>query len=78
MAVHAVAVGNRIAGGRLTNKEIARILYDVAEILELKGESLFRVIAYRNAARSIEFLAEDVHEVSKDACIITGDGPEKD
>lgn len=62
MAVAAVPTSTRAAPGRLTNKEIARILYDVAEILEIKGESIFRVIAYRNAARSIEFLAEDVHE----------------
>jgi DNA polymerase (family 10) len=62
MAVAAVTTGARAVSGRMTNKEIARILYDIAGILELKGESVFRVIAYRNAARSIEFLPEDVSE----------------
>jgi DNA polymerase (family 10) len=48
------------AGVVVSNKEVARILAEIAEILEIKGESQFRVIAYRNAARSVEFLPEDV------------------
>jgi DNA polymerase (family X) len=47
----------------VTNKEIARILYDIGDILEIKGESVFRVVAYRNAARSLEFLPDDVNEL---------------
>jgi DNA polymerase (family 10) len=47
----------------VTNKEIARILYDIADILEIKGESVFRVVAYRNAARSLEFLPDDVTDL---------------
>lgn len=47
----------------MTNKEIAKVFSDVAEILEIQDESLFRVIAYRNAARSIEFLADDINEI---------------
>ncbi|HEV2283912.1 MAG TPA: DNA polymerase/3'-5' exonuclease PolX [bacterium] len=62
MAVSAVPMSTRTASGHMTNKEIARILYDIAGILEIKGESVFRVIAYRNAARSVEFLAEDIYE----------------
>jgi len=62
MAVAAAPTSTRAASGRPTNKEIARILYDIAGILELKGESVFRIIAYRNAARSVEFLAEDISE----------------
>jgi hypothetical protein len=43
MAVNTVATSTRVADGRLTNKEIARVLYDVAEILEkaTRGEVLF-------------------------------------
>jgi DNA polymerase (family 10) len=32
-------------------------------MLEIKGESFFRIMAYRNAARSLEFLAEDAAEL---------------
>ncbi|HYM90683.1 MAG TPA: DNA polymerase/3'-5' exonuclease PolX [bacterium] len=44
---------------RVTNKAIARIFYDIADILEIRGENLFRAMAYRNAGRSIELSAED-------------------
>jgi DNA polymerase (family 10) len=49
----------------MTNKEIAKVFYDIGDILEIKGESVFKVIAYRNAARSLEFLPDDVNEVYK-------------
>lgn len=49
----------------MTNKEIAKIFFDIAEILEIQDTSLFRVIAYRNAARSIEFLADDVADLHR-------------
>lgn len=49
----------------MTNKEIAKVFYDIGDILEIKGESVFRVVAYRNAARSLEFLPDDVNEVYK-------------
>jgi hypothetical protein len=43
----------------MTNKEIAKVLRDTGDLLEIRGESAFRVPAYRNAARSIEFLPDD-------------------
>ena len=44
----------------LTNKEVSTILQEVALLLELKGESPFKVKAYSHAARSIELLEEDL------------------
>jgi DNA polymerase (family X) len=35
------------------NQEIARVLDEIADLLEIQGENFFRVRAYRNAARSI-------------------------
>jgi len=35
------------------NEEVARLLREVGDLLELQGESGFKVIAYRRAARSI-------------------------
>ena len=40
------------------NAEIARVLREVAELLELEGSNTFRVRAYANAARVIEELSE--------------------
>lgn len=45
------------------NKEIAAILYEMGQLLELKGENRFKVIAYSKAARAVESLKEDIEEV---------------
>lgn len=38
----------------MTNAEIARVLAEVADILEIRQEDSFRIRAYRNAARTVE------------------------
>jgi len=47
-----------------TNLEIARIFAQIADLLELKQESTFRVNAYRKGSRALESLAEDVQAVA--------------
>jgi len=42
---------------------IARVLREVATLLELEGENPFRVRAYENAARAVEGLAEEPQEL---------------
>jgi DNA polymerase (family 10) len=42
------------------NEEIARAFDEVADILELESENPFRVRAYRNAARTLRGLSEEV------------------
>lgn len=42
---------------------VARVLREVATLLELEGENPFRVRAYENAARAIEGLAEEPQEL---------------
>ena len=37
----------------MQNDEIAKVLDEVADMLELSGENFFRVRAYHNAARAI-------------------------
>ena len=44
----------------MENIEIAHILAQYADLLEIQGEDLFRVLAYRNAARTIESLSQPV------------------
>ena len=44
------------------NAEIAALLADIADLLEVEGESTFRVRAYRDAARSVESWPEPVEE----------------
>lgn len=46
----------------MKNLEISKILYNIADMLELQNVD-FKPKAYRNAARSIEFLKEDIEEL---------------
>lgn len=49
----------------MNNLRIAEIFSNIADILELKGESIFRIRAYRQAALNLRNLTEDVSEISK-------------
>ncbi len=48
----------------MRNRELARIFSEIADMLEIKEESIFRVSAYRRAARALESLTEDVAAVA--------------
>ena len=45
---------------RVRNAEVAQALYEIADLLEMKGEDRFRPVAYRRAAREIEAMPEDI------------------
>lgn len=47
----------------MTNREIARILDKIADMLELKDENQFRVRAYRQAAHAVYHLDEDLRDL---------------
>lgn len=44
----------------MKNKELARLFDRIADALEFKGEMVFRILAYRKAARVLDDLVEDV------------------
>ena len=44
----------------MKNFEIAKLFYEMADLLEIKGENVFRVRAYRRAAENLESLTEDI------------------
>jgi len=48
----------------MRNLALARIFSEIADMLEIKEESIFRISAYRRAARAMESLTEDVTEVA--------------
>ena len=50
--------------GSVKNAEIARLFAEMAQLLEIKGESVFRVRAYERGAQNLETLAEDVAAVA--------------
>jgi len=48
------------------NREVAGLLYEMAELLELHAENRFKIIAFSKAARAIESLPEDISVVCKE------------
>jgi DNA polymerase (family 10) len=47
------------------NRAIAQRFALIADMLEVKGESIFRINAYRRAARAVEALTEDIAAVAE-------------
>lgn len=48
---------------RYTNKDVAEQLRLIGDMLQIKGENRFRVIAFKNAAESIENLGQDLYSI---------------
>ncbi len=46
-----------------TNQEIANLFYRIGDILDIQGEIVFKVVAYRRAADAIEHLGRDVRDI---------------
>jgi len=44
----------------MKNTAIAKVFYDVGDLLELKGENPFKIRAYQRAARAIEHLPKEI------------------
>jgi NAD-dependent DNA ligase len=51
--------------GPMDNADVSKLLDEVADLLEIKGENQFRVRAYRTAARTIESLGESVESICR-------------
>lgn len=47
------------------NKDIADILFEIADLLDLKGENEFRIRSYRNAARTVSEGSEDITKMAR-------------
>ncbi len=47
----------------MKNREIAEIFETIADLLEIKGEAVYRVIAYRRAGEALRSLGRDVNIV---------------
>jgi len=49
----------------MKNQIVAGVLYQIADLLDLKGEIFFKTRAYRIAAQTIEVLDEDIEDLVK-------------
>ena len=50
----------------MVNTEIAKIFRQISQILEIKGENVFRIRAYQRAAENIEGESEDLEKLAKE------------
>jgi len=50
----------------MENKEIARVLWETADLMEIAGEDSFRIRSYRNGATAVEGHPERVADILKD------------
>lgn len=50
----------------MENKEIARLLAETADLMEIAGEDPFKVRSFRNAAAAIEVLPERLEDIARD------------
>ena len=50
----------------MKNTEIAKVFSDIADLLELKGENIFKVRAYQTVVRSIEQLPVELEQMVKE------------
>ncbi len=50
----------------MKNQQIANIFNEIADLLELKGENVFRIRAYRRAAQNMDGLSKDVTALSRE------------
>jgi len=48
----------------MDNADVARVLDEVADLLEILGENQFRIRAYRTAARTVDTLPEPVQKIA--------------
>ena len=50
----------------MKNSEVAKVFQDIADFLEMKGETSFKVRAYQKAVRSIEHLPVELEQLMKE------------
>src|SRR4030067_2949692 len=58
----------------MTNQQIAKVFQTIADLLEIKGENIYKILAYRKAADSLSNLSQDVNELWKDGKLTEVDG----
>jgi DNA polymerase (family 10) len=58
----------------MTNQQLAKTFQTIADLLEIKGENIYKILAYRKAAESLSNLSQDVNEMWKEGKLTEVDG----
>jgi len=54
---------------QLSNKQVAGVFKETGDLLQILGESRFVVMAYQNAARTIDSLEQDINEIASEGAL---------
>jgi DNA polymerase (family 10) len=54
---------------RYTNQQVADIFTRIADLLEIKGEVIYKILAYRKAADSLTNLGRDVNDIQREGAL---------
>ncbi len=54
----------------MKNKELAALFAHIADALEIKGETGFKVLAYRKATRILEDLTDDIEKITEEGRLL--------
>lgn len=58
----------------MKNEELAALLNEIADMMDILGEDTFRILSYRRAARQVEALTADVEDLVREGRIARIDG----
>ena len=58
----------------MTNQQLAQTFQTIADLLEIKGENIYKILAYRKASESLSNLSQDVNELWKEGKLTEVDG----
>ncbi|GMR09727.1 MAG: DNA polymerase/3'-5' exonuclease PolX [Anaerolineae bacterium] len=53
----------------MNNAEVAKVFEDIADLLEIKGEKVFKIIAYRRGAEAIRSQGRDIKAIWKEGTL---------
>jgi DNA polymerase (family 10) len=56
---------------RFTNREVATLLTNIGDLLEIKGENRFKILAYRKAADNITHLEQNLFDLWQSGAALT-------
>jgi DNA polymerase (family 10) len=59
---------------KMTNQQLAKTFQLIADLLEIKGENIYKILAYRKASESLGNLSQDVNDVWKQGRLMEIDG----
>src|SRR4030042_5497231 len=59
---------------KITNQQLAKTFSLIGDLLEIKGENIYKILAYRKAADSLSNLSQDVNVIWKQGKLTEVDG----